>query len=136
MIRERVDIHGQIREMEPRDQIQALSIPPEQIGLIKQAPAKRWLKGQQEWDQIYRRSAKRAMKKRVKLEAKAQRMIDNARQQGLMLTNETSSGPVVSRDQNTEGIIQIDRRWGPLDLDEENPPPSAIVKRRDTVSVI
>jgi len=30
------------------------------------------------------------------------------------------------------GVIDVERRWGPLDLEDEHPPPTAIAHRRDT----
>ena len=38
-----------------------------------------------------------------------------------------------SRSISTLTGIDEDRRFGPLDLDDENPPPSAIARRRDRV---
>ena len=145
MIRERIDIHGAVRDMEPRGEIPALQMKCEELGLIKEAPALRWLEGQELWDKRFKRSAKRVLRNREKVKAKAKKMLDNARSQGLLLSHENA--PVVSnlraeamqrrgssRD-TIDGIIQEDRRWGPLDLDDENPPPSAIAKRRDTVGL-
>lgn len=42
MIRERVDIYGVSKAMEPPEQIHALKLPPEQIGIIKEGPVLRW----------------------------------------------------------------------------------------------
>ena len=144
MIRERVDIRGHTRPMEPKEELEVLKIPREQIGLIKEDPTLRWLKGQTEWDHTYRRAAKKAVKKREKLKFRAQRMLDSAREQGLItvdhpqLPDAANKGASYDRghsgaDASTNGIIQEDRRWGPLDLEDENPPPTAIAKRRDTV---
>jgi hypothetical protein len=145
MTRERIDIHGSVRDMEPRGEISALKINCEELGLIKEAPALRWLEGQELWDKRFKRSAKHVVRNREKVKAKAKKMLDNARDQGLLLSHENA--PVVrnlraeamqrrgSSQDATDGIIQEDRRWGPLDLDDENPPPSAIAKRRDTVGL-
>jgi hypothetical protein len=143
MIRERIDIHGVVRDMETRGEVPALQMKREELGLIKEAPTLRWLEGQELWDKRFKRAAKRVLRNREKVKSKAQRMLDNARDQGLLLSREHA--PVVSnlraeamqrrgssRD-TIDGIIQEDRRWGPLDLDDEDPPPSAIAKRRDTV---
>jgi len=129
--------------MEPREEIPALQVKSNEVGVIKEAPCMRWCKGQEEWDKRFIKKAKRVVKERAKIEAKAQRLLDNARKQGLLLVREgddrqhprfrdasdaksTSANPV-------DGTIQEDRRWGPLDLDDENPPSSAIANRRDTV---
>ncbi|KAF5387616.1 hypothetical protein D9615_000559 [Tricholomella constricta] len=135
MIRERVDISGVSRPMEPPEEIPALNIRPGQVGLIKEAPTRRWLDGQEQWDKRFKRSAKRAIKRRVRLEAKAERILDNARLQGLIISGETTpqeKSTSIGLQHNKPDRIQDDRRWGPLDLDDERPPPSAIAKRRDT----
>ncbi|EIN10888.1 alpha/beta-hydrolase [Punctularia strigosozonata HHB-11173 SS5] len=139
MIRERVDIYGQVRAMESPDDIAILHIPPSQIGIIKEAPVRRWLRGQDEWDRKYKHTAERVRKQRRKNEIKAARMITHARDKGLLMVDETS--PVLPRTESetslgslpsTGGVIQEERRWGPLDLEGENVPPSAICNRRDT----
>ncbi|KAG5652411.1 hypothetical protein H0H81_005059 [Sphagnurus paluster] len=136
MIRKRIDVNGVSRNMEPPGEIEALNLPPGQIGLIKEGPTRRWLEGQEEWDKRFRRSAKKVNKRKLKLEAKAARIISNARLQGLILDKDATTGNLqesISRVSHSNiDRIQEDRRWGPLDLDDERPPPSAIAKRRDT----
>ena len=39
MIRERVDIRGRVRAMEPAEDMAALRVKPSSVGIIKQAPA-------------------------------------------------------------------------------------------------
>ncbi|KAJ7240331.1 Alpha/Beta hydrolase protein [Mycena haematopus] len=135
MIRERVDIKGEPRPMEPRRDLAVLQLKPSEIGIIKEAPTIKWLKGQEEWDVKYKRSAEKAVRQRRKNEETARKLIDNAREQGLSLISDV--GPelprVVSNSAHaTGGVIQRERRWGPLDLDNERPPPTAIARRLDT----
>ncbi len=147
MIRERVDIWGKTRSMEPKEEIPALRIRPEEIGLIREAPAMRWVKGQEEWDATFKNNAQKAIRQRQTLEAKASKLLERAREQGLVLhsgrsdISQKSHGVQASHvkstsDQLIDGTIQEDRRWGPFDLDDETPPPSAIAGRRDTVSYL
>lgn len=158
MLRERVDIRGQVRPMEPAEEIPALCIPPSQIGLIREPPVRRWLHGQAVWDEQFKRRSKKVFEKRKKLEEKAEQIIQHATRKGLIIGEvQTSPGQVGGGGEQDEvrpmagpqggrkssrsmsastGIIDEDRRFGPLDLDDENPPPSAIAKRRDTVSRI
>lgn len=142
MIRERVDVHGVVRPMEPREDMYVLKIRPETIGLLKEGPLNKWWSGQKEWDEKYKRSAQRAQKQRQNNEATAKRIMKNARDQGLLLVHEQpppSRPPRLISNMSTlstfstSGKIQNDRRWGPLDLANENVPLSAIVNRRDTV---
>ncbi|KAJ3576185.1 hypothetical protein NP233_g603 [Leucocoprinus birnbaumii] len=154
MRRERVDAHGQLRPMEPTSEIHALNIPPSELGLLKEAPTMMWKAGQDEWDRRYERAARSALKKRHKLEAKADKMLQNAYSQGFKHVSQSTElseavqdataiveGEMTSKRSTAQrgisrktsiGKIQKDRRWGPLDLEDESPPPSAIAKRRDT----
>lgn len=124
--------------MESKEDIPALHVNPHEIGLIKEEPCMRWAKGQDIWDNKFKSSAVKANLKRDKIKVKAERMISNARDQGLRLTSELHGEEperqTVSRsEEKADGTIQVDRRYGPLDLDDEHPPPTAIAKRRDTV---
>jgi hypothetical protein len=148
--------------MEPPEEMPNLRIPPSQIGLIKEAPVRRWLLGQTMWDERFRRRSKKVLEKRKKLEEKAEKIIRHATGQGLVVntgegdawvfgeqageggTDEQDNARPMAQPQGgrkssrsvltTTGIIDENKRYGPLDLDDENPPPSAIAKRRDTVS--
>ncbi|KAG1783122.1 alpha beta-hydrolase [Suillus placidus] len=135
MIRERVDIHGRVRPMEPKEDITALQLRPSEIGIIKEETLFKWLEGQEEWDRRFKYRATKVMKNRKKFEAKAKSMIKNARQRGLLLAGESDDlveRPIVGRSSAAHGAIQEDRRWGPFDLVDEQPPPTAIAARRDT----
>lgn len=143
MIRERVDLHGKVRPMEPSERLAALQLGASEIGLLKEAPALRWAAGQDEWDRVYSKNAKRVLKQKARNEEKAKHMLQNAIEQGFVHTsyggpNQNDHVVVKSerplRKRTSLGKIQADRRWGPLDLEEERPPASAIAARRDTVS--
>ena len=153
MIRERVDVMGNVRPMEPAEEIEALQLKPQEIGIIKEKPVRRWLAGQEEWDRKYKRAAENVIRKRKKYEAKAARLLEHAREQGLIhdevVPQESRASPAASISSESVGEIEVERRWGrrtcrhhlirtdqhsgPLDLKDENPPPSAIAGRRDTV---
>ena len=148
--------------MEPIEETPALRIPPGQIGLIKEAPVRRWQRGQLMWDERFKRYSKKVLEGRKKLEEKAEQVVRRATELGLVVNtgaNEARASadnaggggrelkdevrPMVQPQDRrkssrsvltTTGIIDENRRYGPLDLDDENPPPSAIAGRRDTVS--
>ena len=147
--------------MEPPEEIPALCIPPGQIGLIKEAPVRRWLRGQALWDEQFKRQSKKVSEKRKKLEEKAESVVRHATRRGLVVTTDAGGArpspgreggggeqgmtrPTArpqgrgksTRSMSMIGIIDEDLRFGPLDLDDENPPPSAIAGRRDTVRQI
>ncbi|OSC99002.1 alpha/beta-hydrolase [Trametes coccinea BRFM310] len=139
-IRERVDVLGKVRPMEPPKEIEALRLKPQEIGVIKEAPVRRWLEGQEEWDRRYKRTAEHVIRKRRQYEAKATRLLEHAREQGLIhdelqpQQSRASVGGSISS--GSVGEIDSNRRWGPLDLKDENPPPSAIAGRRDTSEAV
>lgn len=128
--------------MEPPEDVPALQLKPSQIGIIKEAPVKRWSEGQAEWDRKYRSLAHKVKNQRRQNQDKALKMIRSARQKGLVLVEDVpaelsqlrstmSRMSEVTMRSNAE--IQEDRRWGPLDLDGERVPASAICNRTDTV---
>lgn len=115
MIRERVDVQGHVRPMEPAEEMDILRIKPQEIGVIKEGPVRRWLDGQEAWDKKYRRAAERVINKRKHFEAKAQRLLDHARQQGIIhdeLQRQPSRASVVRDDLSSVGQIETQRRWG------------------------
>ena len=83
MIRQRVDIRGGVRQMEAMDVIPCLKRKNIEIGLLREAPAKRWLAGQQEWDKRFESTAKKVERERKKLEAKFQATLSRAIELGL-----------------------------------------------------
>ncbi|KDN37665.1 alpha/beta-hydrolase [Tilletiaria anomala UBC 951] len=130
MIRERVDIRGKIRPMEPEEHFAALQLPPDEIGIIKEGPAVRYMTGQRLWAKKFKSEAKRVAKRKAQNEAKALCILRRAAQRGLLNTPNhgvakyTTAGRTVTW---TTGM-----RYGPMDLSDETPPPSAIAGRRDT----
>lgn len=139
MIRERVDIQGKVRPMEPAEDLQALNLDVGQIGLIKEAPAQRWREGQDTWDKIYAKKAKKVMRQKASNERKFARLLQNAFDEGFVHQSreDTLSEEILAKisklKTQSEGKIQVDRRWGPLDLEGEQPPATSISRRRDSV---
>lgn len=141
MLRERVDIFGKVRPMEATQEIEALHLEPSSVGLIKEAPVRRWLTGQELWDKKYKRAADKVITKRRQCERKAERLLRNAMEQGNIHMSDdrpqpqhrSSEASIASR---PSGEIVADRRWGPLDLGDEKPAPSAIAGRRDTPEAV
>lgn len=125
--------------MEDRAEIPCLKSPASEIGLLKEAPVRRWLAGQQEWDRKFKSTAKRVSKRRRKIREKYEHTIERAKELGLLHSSDdtasilTADEDLYADGNNDSGEIQRGRRWGPLDLVDEDPPPSAIAGRRDTV---
>jgi len=142
--------------MELPEEIPALKLKPSQIGIIKEAPALRWLDGQKTWDKRYHQAGLKALKKRAKYEAKAAKLLKKAFDRGFvhhdknvnskMATDVDYDGdnshtgdhgePTKLKKSTVVREIQPDRRWGPLDLYNERPPATAIAGRWDTVGTM
>ncbi|CAD6901007.1 unnamed protein product [Tilletia controversa] len=134
MIRERVDIRGQIRGMEDEGQMQALQLTPGEIGVIKEGPCLRYMAGQTLWDRKFKRTVKKVERQRMENEQKVVEILRKAYKQGLL-----SSSALTEQD-GFNGKLSEWEGWlatnGPTTILKETPPPSAIVGRRDTAESI
>lgn len=134
--------------MELPEEIPALKLKPSQIGIIKEAPALRWLDGQKTWDKRYHQAGLKALKQKAKYVAKTATLLKKAFDQGFVHHDKNVNyggdnshtgdhgGPTKLKKSTVVREIQPDRRWGPLDLYDERPPATAIAGRWDTVSTI
>jgi hypothetical protein len=127
LIAERVDLSGGVRALEAAELIPALQIPSDEIGIVKDTPAKRYMEGQSRWDKTFGRTAATVAKRRQKYRDKATALINAAKDAGLL---DESGTPVRAPTED-----EPHPRWWPLDLHSEKPPPSAIAGRTDTVRV-
>lgn len=101
--------------MEPKEEVEALKVPSGEVGLIKEGPVKRWLVGQEAYDKKYKHRATKIAARRKHYEAKANRLLEHAREQGLQLKREEHPQPV--RRLSTVSYNSVDdfehgRRWG------------------------
>ncbi|ETI19367.1 hypothetical protein G647_09199 [Cladophialophora carrionii CBS 160.54] len=66
MIRQRIDRYGRIYPLaEPHD-LPALRLHPDDVGVIKPGPVRKWLEAKASWDAKYASTRKRVQKERVK----------------------------------------------------------------------
>lgn len=65
MIRERVNRHGIIRPLEDPSLLPALTIPANEIGVIKPGPVLKWTEAKQIWDKKYAKEAQKVRKQRA-----------------------------------------------------------------------
>ena len=84
MIRERVDVNGKIRPMEPPSMMQALRMPYQEVGAVKASTYNRFQKGHTLWDTRYRRTAAKVKRKRAKYQRRANRILNKAQAEGLL----------------------------------------------------
>ena len=129
MIRERVDTRGKIRPMEPEPEMQALKMKPAEIGMIKEGPAVRYMTGQAIWAKKFHKEAKRVTKRKAANEVKAEEILRKAVQKGLLSQGRGAAAPY---DNGSKAHWTSEARFGPTDILDETPPPSAIAGRRDT----
>lgn len=66
MIRERVGTDGTCRPLEPPEELGAMTMPTDEIGMIKEGPAMRYLNGQALWDHKFSHARKQVAKRREK----------------------------------------------------------------------
>ncbi|KAH8684707.1 hypothetical protein BGZ60DRAFT_398136 [Tricladium varicosporioides] len=70
MIRQRVDRHGRIYELEPASQLPGCKLSPSEIGVIKEGPVKKWMAAKREWDTKFASAKRKIQKKRASEMAK------------------------------------------------------------------
>jgi hypothetical protein len=66
MIRQRVTTNGEVYPLEPASQLAACTMDRNDIGVIKEAPVRKWMKAKLEWDTRYASSKRRVQKERAK----------------------------------------------------------------------
>jgi hypothetical protein len=66
MIRQRVDRHGNIYPLAPKEQLVALNLPRTDIGVPKSGPVNKWMKAQQQWNGKFAKQKLKIQKQRIK----------------------------------------------------------------------
>lgn len=66
MIRQRVNQHGVIRPLEPAAELPSCVIHPDDIGVVKEGPVRKWLEARRQWDSRFSNARAKVHKKRLK----------------------------------------------------------------------
>ncbi|KAI8955425.1 hypothetical protein F4801DRAFT_327367 [Xylaria longipes] len=66
MIRHRVSRHGVIRPLEPASELPGCTLDPNDVGVIKQGPVKKWLEARRQWDSRFGTTRAKVHKRRLK----------------------------------------------------------------------
>lgn len=66
MIRQRVDRHGNIFQLEPASELPGCCLPASEVGVIKEGPVKKWMKAKREWDTKFASAKRKVQKQRAK----------------------------------------------------------------------
>jgi hypothetical protein len=128
MIRERVSTKGIVRDLEPEDELPALEMPLDLIGMVNELGVKRYLDSQTVWEKRFKETLKTVAKQR-------KRHIDAADVEDTSRFTKLKAS-VLSKDKDDEErnkvINSAKWSWSWVVAGDENPPPSSIVARRDT----
>jgi hypothetical protein len=146
MVRERVSTRGVLRPLEAEAELVAFSVAPENIGVVSELAARRFLDGTQRWDRKFAGASKTVEKHRQRnLERAKKDTVRNmnvlhnfigreadakAKREDDMSEDKTQTTMMGIKD----GLLASSGSWSwawALDANE-NPPPSSIVSRRDT----
>ncbi len=139
MIRERVSTHGVIRPLEPETDLPAMQVPSDLIGTLPERALERYITAKERSDRKFAQTIKRIEKQRLRNVDRASRDMNQhiaALQHYLDGEGQADAVPVPStsrgtgRDRVTRTTSCWNMAWA-LDEDER-PPPSSIVARRDT----
>ncbi|KAH9876417.1 hypothetical protein J1614_003548 [Plenodomus biglobosus] len=66
MIRQRVDRHGYIYPLPPKEELVALNLPVADVGVPKPGPVSKWMKAQQHWNTKFAKQKIKIQKQRMK----------------------------------------------------------------------
>jgi hypothetical protein len=139
MIRERVSTHGAIRPLEPEDELLALQVAPELIGTLSERIVQRYVVGKERSDKKFARTIKRIEKQRLKnLDRASRDMNQHIAALHYYLDRESKAAARDGEGAGANGVTgdaptaqpNWNMAWA-LDEDER-PPLSSIVARRDT----
>lgn len=143
MIRERISLTGVVRPLEPMSEVDILHIDPEDLGLIKEGPVRRYLAGKAIWDKKFKKTYERVQKQREKNLRKSMReeatRITNRMRDAKHKHEQPSAVDKLKNSENGAALQMTDTPepyeqdvHGIWDLRGERPPPSSIASRQDT----
>ncbi|KAI1277043.1 hypothetical protein F5Y07DRAFT_364966 [Xylaria sp. FL0933] len=66
IIRQRVSRYGIIRPLEPASELPACTLDPNEVGVIKEGPVRKWLEARRHWDSRFESTRVKVHKKRLK----------------------------------------------------------------------
>lgn len=136
MIRERVSTRGLIRPLEPETDLPAMQVPSDQIGTLPERAIERYFKAREHSDKKFAQAIKRIEKQRLRNIDRASRDMNQhiAALQHYLDRESQAAAASTLRDTGTDRMTKATSCWNmawALDEDER-PPPSSIVARRDT----
>jgi hypothetical protein len=143
MICERVSTRGIVRPLEPENELPALQIAPELIGTLAGRAVQRYVTGKERFDKKFAHAIKRIEKQRLRNIDRASRDMNQHiavlqhyldRESEAAASGSTGAGADATTEDGLTAPPSWNMAWA-LDEDER-PPPSSIVARRDTVEAL
>jgi len=134
MIRERVSTRGLIRPLEPETDLPAMQVPSDLIGTIPERAVERYVTAKERSDKKFAHAIKRIEKRRLKNIDRASRDMNQHIAALQHYLDRETQGAAAASTLRGAGSDQSTSSWNmawALDEDER-PPPSSIVARRDT----
>jgi acetyl esterase/lipase len=137
MIRERVSTRGLIRPLEPETDLPAMQVPSDLIGIIPERAIQRYVTAKARSDKKFAHAIRRIEKKRLRNIDRASRdMNQHIAALQHYLDRETQAAAAASTLKGT-GADKTERTTSCWNMawaldEDERPPPSSIVARRDT----
>lgn len=135
MIRERVSTRGEIRPLEPEEELVPCTMPIDSIGVVAELAIRRYLEGRGKWDDRFARVIKSVEKhRRRNLDIARKEVVRNVSQLQMHFFQNTSDQADKDASKVKEGLRKTAASWAwawAIDGDER-PPASSIVARRDT----
>ena len=127
-IRQRISTKGIVRLMEPESQLKALTMPVGTVGMINELSAQRYLEAQDVWDKRFKDTLKAISKQRQR-NLEHSEIEDKARLDRLKESAPFQKGDT---DEMNKVLNSTNWSWAWVLAGDENPPPAALVARRDT----
>lgn len=130
MIRERVSTRGEIRRLEPKEELPPFLVPADLVGVVPEKVLRRYI----EWSGVFNQKFAKEIKA---VEAQRRRNMELAKKDHskvILHLRELRDGNNKGKSLSMEGLNSSNGSGGwawALDEDER-PPPSCIVSRRDT----
>lgn len=114
MIRQRVDRHGNIYALPPAPDILALQLKPNEIGVLKEIPVRKWLRRQEEWNKRYAKTKRRMQERRLR-EKRELAKDQGLAELGIPLDEKpppTALAGMTAQERDLDNVKKVKRSWG------------------------
>ena len=135
-IRERVSIRGVIRPLEPEAELPAFQLKADHVGMVSELSLRRYIQGKDKYDKKFSGTLKNVVKERMhnlKLAHKeGDKSLGHLESYLQKVTEKSDRGKDVLDSPRLQKVTAGSWNWSWALDEDEHPPPSSIVSRRDT----